>query len=831
MQVTFLEASNSTTLSKTITSTGTKPYPFVKNVTSHKYVDVDIARLYTLIDHHANLGHCLLKGNPAIDLVDRSRAGSVRRQDLNQLLVLDFDGINHPAHICQKSYTQADVVRLAEVIINQLPQSLKEVTYIAQASSSLGFKGDKLSLHIIFKLNYALPPATQKLWLQNTNFETPLLADQIGLSVNGQSLTWPLDASLADNSKLIFIAPPVFESGAVDPFPSPSERIVLVQKDKQELALDQLVNLSPEIVHNKSIEFKNKLRSDRGYSRRKEKISTVNVNNRAEEVLSNPDRMTISIANQAYLPWVNCNINSGNSAAYYFSLERPSYMYNFKGEPIFEIEKADPDFFSSIHEIFEDYFKVNGKTLLPVVLRDFDTDTYFNGLFDPNKSQFDDTFPLSPSSQTGMESFMATHGALPPDQVMDAKIYFNPTEKIPTVDLKQLPMKINLYRRTEYMMHPAPVDARLTFGDAINLKDKTPLIYKLLHHVLGNGDQEFERFINWLAYIFQTREKSGTAWVFTGVQGTGKGIFYSHILRPLFGSHHVPMKSIQSIEEQFNSYMRQSIFMIVDEFHMASATQGTMKMADKLKNQITEPTQTIRSMRSNQIEVPSYTNFIFLTNRADAVKIEETDRRYNIGPRQEMTLIEAHPDVIDNLDKIQLELPLFAGYLSTFKVSNRLVKTPIVNEAKELMRQVSLTDIEEFFQAFRQGDLSYFTDVLDIDVTDVMKAGEHMTAKRTIKLWIAHSKAPYFMVTPDSMQIIYNTLVATHTTRMSPLQFKKMAMKNGLNMGRKRPYGAGREINPVRGAEIHWRISELARQELISRYFTEKIDQKLLESA
>ena len=190
MQVTFLEASSSTTLSKTISGLTTKPYPFVKNVTSHKYDNVDIARLYTLIDHHANLGHCLLKGNPAIDLVDRSRAGSVRRQDLNQLLVLDFDGINHPAHICQKAYTQADVIRLAEVIINQLPPALKEVTYIAQASSSLGFKGDKLSLHIIFKLNYALPPATQKLWLQNTNFETPLLSDQIGLSVNGQSLTW-----------------------------------------------------------------------------------------------------------------------------------------------------------------------------------------------------------------------------------------------------------------------------------------------------------------------------------------------------------------------------------------------------------------------------------------------------------------------------------------------------------------------------------------------------------------------------------------------------------------------------------------------------------------
>ena len=45
-------------------------------------------------------------------------------------------------------------------------------------------------------------------------------------------------------------------------------------------------------------------------------------------------------------------------------------------------------------------------------------------------------------------------------------------------------------------------------------------------------------------------------------------------------------------------------------------------MADKLKNQITEPTMTIRAMRASQIELPSYTNFIFLTNRPDAVKIE-----------------------------------------------------------------------------------------------------------------------------------------------------------------------------------------------------------------
>ena len=58
-----------------------------------------------------------------------------------------------------------------------------------------------------------------------------------------------------------------------------------------------------------------------------------------------------------------------------------------------------------------------------------------------------------------------------------------------------------------------------------------------------------------------------------------------------------------------------------------------------------------------------------------------------------------------------------------------------------------------------------------------MKAGEHISAKRVVKGWIASSKLPYCMVNFDQMQLIYNVLIATHSTRLSPMQFKKMAMK------------------------------------------------------
>ena len=68
-------------------------------------------------------------------------------------------------------------------------------------------------------------------------------------------------------------------------------------------------------------------------------------------------------------------------------------------------------------------------------------------------------------------------------------------------------------------------------------------------------------------------------------------------------------------------------------------------------------------MRTNQIELPSYCNFIFLTNRGDAVKIEDGDRRYNVAPRQEQRIEDGFPEILTKLDELQSELYIFVGLL------------------------------------------------------------------------------------------------------------------------------------------------------------------------
>ena len=835
MKVTFLEGPAGTSLSKHYFANGeTRPYPHVKDVTSHEHSiqvsQLGLEQLENLIRSHGSKGDCMLKGALRRPLVNESRAQKSDRLALNGLLVLDFDAITLPRQIVRsKKLNSSDVQLIAEQIIADLPTELHDVSYIAQASASLGLKGNRISMHIFMLLTVPMPPKSIKLWLQNLNYAVPVFKDQLELSANGQSLKYPVDVSVADNSKLIFIAPPTFEDPTQNPFTSDADRIVRVVRANASFDLAAtMMSLSPEAVFQTGQQIKDDLRDSKGIRKKNAKFQTLTIDYQAHEVLLNPDKMSITIADTSAMPWIRCNVNGGDSGAYYFNIERPTYMYNFKDEPIFEIEKADKEFYKSIFEIFQTELEKSGKATYPVVLRDYYTDIYYNGVFDPNLNQFTEDFPLVPTSKSSIESFMLSHGRPEPDFVRDARVVFDPTCGSPAIDFDNVPYFVNMYRKTKYMLHPEIPGTDLLFGQAKLISNYCPRIYTLIHHVLGNGDQEFERFINWLAYIFQTRKKAKTAWVFGGVPGTGKGLFYSRILRPIFGQEHVPMKSLQSIEEHFNLYMRNAIFLIVDEFHMASSSIGAMKIADKLKNQITEDTITIRAMRTNQSEVPSYTNFIFLTNRNDAIKIENGDRRYNIPPRQEQKLEDAHPQLLKELDKLDDELYAFAGILHTFKVNERMVHTCIDNNAKSEMRHVSMSILEEFAEALKRGDLLFFSDILDINTANVQNMNEVATAQRIVKHWIAMAKEKYTIIPMEHLRTVFHVQTEANP-RMSQREFSKQMSRNGIASTRKRPANAPREVNVVTGTVVNWEIDELERQRLINTYF-DGTDQRLLHT-
>ena len=843
MQITFLESQNGLSLSKNYDEkNGFNNYPHVKSVTSHQYnISLDakgLTRLENLIREHSKKGNCLLKGNLKKPLVNESRAGQTSKTETTNLLVLDVDGVKLPKSInfTAKKLTKKDVTFLANQVIDELPIELKNVSYIAQASASLGLKSDKISLHIFMLLSVAMPTKSIKLWLQDINFESDVFSEQLSLSVNGQSLRYPLDLSVADNSKIIFIAPPTFNQPDFNPFKTNDDRIIKVQRSEDTFDLAALMrNISPQKCFEKAQKYKDKLRESFGFSKKQLKTRITTIDNESVEILTNPDKMSITIVDDSNFPYIRCNINGGDSCAYYFNMRSPIYMYNFKGEPIFEIEKADQEFYLSLQDKFEEKLKDIGQRKIPIVLRDYETDTFFNGVYDPNIGEFDKDFPLTKIKKQNIDDFFMNHGKISPDYIPDGRVIFDPTSTEDCLDFNKTPYYVNTYQTTKYIKQPKePLleqNLPLSLGYSTkHISNNCPLVYKVIYHMLGNGDEEFERFINWLAYIYQTRNKSGTCWVLQGVQGTGKGIFYSKILRPLFGKNHVPMKTLINIDEKYNGYMRDALFLIVDEFHMASSSASVQKIADQLKSNITEATVNIREMYQNATEPKSYVNYIFLTNRVDAINLDQGDRRYNIAPRQEQRIVDKYPELTKQLDsnKIEKELYFFSGILKDYKVDKQILTSSYDNTAKNTMRHVSMSVFEEFCSAILQGQLSYFVDLLDINPSNVMNAAEIDAAQRFVKSWIATGLDKYHVIPMEHLRTVYH-IITEQNPRLSQREFHKRMARFNINPERKRPYNSSRETNQIRGVVTTWNTNDLELKQMRDQYFSEN-DKKLLLS-
>lgn len=235
MDLTFIEAASGTPLVKRFTASETIPYPNVVLVNSHEYKVQDLKEFYELLQESAPKGWAMLRGHFTKQLRGESRRGKHDKQALTNRITLDFDNIS--TSFTGVAECNSEGVRLvAEQCMGQLPAEFADVSYVATASSSFGTRENAVSLHVELLLDAEVSPVELKRYLQHLNFENAWLKDQITLSSNALALCYPLDVSVADNSKLIFIGTPVFD-GVQNPFEDDEDRIVLYKKGAPALIL------------------------------------------------------------------------------------------------------------------------------------------------------------------------------------------------------------------------------------------------------------------------------------------------------------------------------------------------------------------------------------------------------------------------------------------------------------------------------------------------------------------------------------------------------------------------------------------------------------------
>lgn len=643
-------------------------YPHLSRFTSYKYPISNLRDLYTVITEHAKVGHCLLKGELQRDLEAESRAGATSPDSPTQWICLDLDGIT-----CFQDVEHA----LATFGCNN-------TDYILQWSASQGIDGNNdIRCHIFMLLHASEHPATLKRWLKYLNLTTEL-KNELKLTATGNSLSWPLDITTCQNDKLLYISPPVFGDGVNDPFDN-RERIEFCERKYRRLELDLSSVVRPDQLKQLEIKTLNKLRKTAGLRARKAVDTKLDTN---VEYMVNPDVAEVT-GRKTERGFTYFNLNGGDSWGYYHPVDNPAFIYNFKGEPTYRTQDLLPSYWAEVKARVQKMEPDAGGNVY-LAFRDFDTATYWNGIYSNNENRL---LKLAQArSEAQLRHFMKQHGQPLGDFIPDWDMKFDP--HAPYV-LDQKNKKLNTYQRSKYFARKPNF-----------LADPPPKIAEVIFHVMGSEHGVYEHFLNWLAVIVQNLKMTGTAWVLHGAQGTGKGVLFNHILTPLFGKENVTSRRMEELGSNFTEFMKDKFIVFIDEVS-SGKTLYHDKIASKLKNLIVEPRISVREMYKPSQVMKNYTNLIFASNAATPVAIAPDDRRFNVGTRQELPIKLSSSDI----DTIESEVGDFYDYLCSRPADVQLARKPCETADRARIINNSRPAIEIAIEALKFGDLQFFREM------------------------------------------------------------------------------------------------------------------------
>lgn len=758
MKVTFLQAA--VPLAKTFEeiAPGTyreESYPNVVKLSSLEYDVETVLELHSYLEVTAKEGMCLLKGNLDKQLVNESRAGHTSSSEPTQWICLDVD------------YAVSEFT--PDEWLAKLHPAFHNVDFIFQPSASQGIKvHNGWRGHFFIMLEKPLAPSALKAFLMHLNLTHDMLTPHLELSASGAALRYPLDVTTCQNDKLLFIAPPVtknFERNLQG-----FEQFSLVELGKPRADLD-LSSISLEKNNQRVAAKVQELRNLKGFDKKTFKTER----RYGCDVLTNPDSVIVTGKTEAR-GFVYLNLNGGDSWAYYFPTDNPEILFNFKGEPCMYMQDVDKD-------IYDDYKQSATDTEGPVpfgFLWPVD-DLYYRGLTNPETGEILTFHPTG--SRQKLKDFLVSNGVQIPKQwvVPEWEIRFDPTTQ-GTVDF--LNKRVNTYRKPTYLLNAKKRDNTQV----------PPTINKVLDSVCVTEEMK-RHFLNWIAYIFQTRQKTFTSWIFQGTQGTGKGVLYNYILKPLLGPAYCHEMTMDRLDDDFNQYLERNLLLFIDEAKITDSKNGD-RLLNRIKNLITETDQHIRGMRRNPITCPNFTNVILASNYDESLVLEASDRRFNVAPRQEQPIqLEA-----EDISVIGDELSEFADYLLSYEAVAEQAHSILLNEARAALIELSRTTVDQFFLAIRTGDLSYFTQFLSSTLMATSEGMRYHDYAVAVKRWLSEVNEPG-NTGRDELRSVYQYL---QNTSISASKFSRMAGKYGLSF---QPVRINGEL--TRGLHQHtWHLNE-----------------------
>lgn len=645
-------------------------YPFVYEVTSHEENPKGLLELSNLMQRYAKQGYCMVKGNLARPLVSESRAGATDPDQKTDWICLDLDGI--------------DNYQTVDLFLDDI--GCGDTDYIVQWSSSMGIENKAgFRCHIFMRLDQAQHPQLLKYWLMDINLRVPTLNAQLELTKTGNSLRWPLDVTTCQNDKLLYIAPPHLGPGIKDPFPN-NKRISFVKGKRQLLTLPYPIPARDALRQRIDTRVA-ELRTQQSLPKKK---ATKYKYAGPVEYIVNPDSATITEM-KTERGFTYFNLNGGDSWAYYHPEDNPNFIFNFKGEPAYKTEDLLPEYWARLQQQASSY-QPNSQGVIYFAFRDFRTSNYYNGTYDTTKDKLNLAMAKNESQ---LRQFMKQHGQSIGEYIPDWNLVWDPHNPNVVDPSKN---ELNTYQPSPYFLAPNPP----------YIKILPPIISKVIDHVLGHDAATIDHFLNWLACIVQYQQLTGTAWIWQGTQGTGKGVLFHQIITPLFGDQNVVSKRMEELESQFTDFMENKFVVFIDEIEAGKSLYHS-KITAKLKNLIVEPWISIRCMYSPPHMSMNYASMIFASNKPASVEVAPDDRRFNVGPyqTQPINLTATEIDV-----GIPSELADFYAFLRHYPADSDRARKPLISAARSTLIDISRTAIDTVSDAILAGDLQFLWDHL-----------------------------------------------------------------------------------------------------------------------
>jgi hypothetical protein len=745
------------------------PYPLTSEFTSHERNISSLEELYAYIIEHSAKGHCLLKGNLMRPIRSESRAG-LMQPEMTGYIVLDFDGLRLPGTLDEM---------LAEL-------GLGDVDYILQYSASHGIRPD-LRAHVFMLLATPHMPERLKQWLKWLNMTSPTLSTQLELTKTAMAIHWPLDITVCQNDKLIYIAPPICANFA-DPVAS---RISFVKRAHRAATVPPI----PHSVDEDARERVGQLRAAAGLPSHKLEVKYIAKYN--AEILNKPDRASVTGV-KVSRDFVYLNLNGGDSFGYFHPTGSPDVLYNFKGEPNYLLRELCPEYHQEAVRRSKGVARIahrpaeESNTVQRFIINDAEKGSYFKVEIDPVKGA---TLLPAPTLRH-IADWCVTYKLPVPDVIEDWRVVFDPS-MLSFIDAER--RLINRYRPTEYQREGLRAEGSCEGLGAL------PTVYRhLLFHVCGSCSETAERLLNWIAYIWQTGLKPKTAWVLHGTYGTGKGRLQK-VLRALFGEQFVGINA-DAVNDTFNEHILRAQILWIDE--VTTESLGLAKATPKLRLWISEDSVPVRGMRIAWREEPSFMGVIAAGNERNIIELMTGDRRWNVAPRQEARIkdmpwaagryLDEDGPLYDPANLLEL-----AKVLGTYQVDVSAVRTPLVNEARDAMMRVTQTLPDDIVQALAGGDVEFL--LQHISPSDQVPTVDAAEYQRIVDRIMTSGGAAVPLRNVDLMHI-FRYIAGWH---QQPGKFVKAVSKYGLDLSGKRIRHAGK-VMP--GAYFDFKITDQAVQ-------------------